>query len=306
MTSQISYPRISYHGGHSSDLCVHAPGSDTKSDLIEAYIAGGFSHFGVVEHLQPPADQFLFPEEIQAGFTAQALTERLDRFFAADRPGLARDIARRYGGRIQMAIGIETEYYGAEPNIWLRNMIRRYRPDFIVASVHHVRGIPIDYSAEVFNRAVEVCGGLDQLAVEYFRAIRAQIAFLKEFFVPVVVGHLDLIKLFAPQFRLSLLIEDEIRAVITEAAAAGFVFEVNARAFKKGLTEPYPSAAILKLISACGGMITFGDDAHAAAEVGMNLDRAAQFAAARFDEVVAFEWSGGRLEPVRFPIRKVF
>lgn len=300
--SENTFPHISYHGGHSSELCVHAPPPDTKAQLIEAYINRGFSHFGIVEHLQPPDDRYLYPEEKSGGFTAKSLTERLDRFFAVERPRLLEAVGSRYGDRVHLAIGFETEYYGPEPNIGLRSAIRRYRPDFIVASVHHVRDIPIDYSAEMFNRAVQFVGGIEALALEYFRAIRAQVAFLKEAFVPVVIGHLDLIKLFAPGFRLSLAMEDEVRALVTEAAAAGFVFEINARAFKKGLTEPYPGPAILKLIAECGGLITFGDDSHAAAEVGLNLEKAAAFARTRFSNVTAFERSGGRLEMITLPL----
>ncbi len=300
MTKTIFKPLISYHGGHSSDLCVHAQSPDTKADLIRAYAAAGFSHVGVVEHLQPPDDRWLYPEEIAAGFSAAALTERLDRFFATDRAALLSEYSRP--GGMNLAIGFETEFYGSDPESWLAQMIGRYKPDFLVASVHHVRDIPIDYTREALLQAAADCGGEEQLAVEYFESVARLIRFLASAGVPAVIGHLDLIKLFWPGFVLTPKIRASAERTVEAGVRAGFPFEVNARAFKKGLSEPYPGPELLRMIKAAGGRVTFGDDAHAVGDVGLNLQRSAIAAAEHFSSITAFERNEGMLVPVELPL----
>jgi histidinol-phosphatase (PHP family) len=297
----MSYPRISYHGGHSSELCVHAQPPDTKADLVRAYAQAGFTHVGIVEHLQAPEDRFLYPDEIAAGFTAEKLTERLRHFYLHGRRQL---LETEDAARINLAIGIETEYYGENPALWLSDAIAEFRPDFIVASVHHVNNIPIDYSLQQTKLAVESCGSVEELAKAYYAAVETQVEILATITrVPVIVGHLDLPKLFCPEFGRTDPALDAASKAIAAAARFGYAFEVNSRAYKKGLVEPYPAAEILKLIREKGGSITLGDDAHCVADVGLNLDRAASVAAQYFDDVTAIQWTDdGDLEAIRLPL----
>ena len=66
--------------------------------------------------------------------------------------------------------------------------------DYIVGSVHHVNGISIDESGELYRAAVDASGGFEPFAERYYDTVRHMIEGLR----PEIVGHLDLVKLHAP------------------------------------------------------------------------------------------------------------
>lgn len=55
-------------------------------------------------------------------------------------------------------------------------LVQRHKLDYLVGSVHHVGGIPIDFSEEMYLRAAEKAGGLDHLFCNYFDQQYAQAA----------------------------------------------------------------------------------------------------------------------------------
>ncbi len=282
----MTYPLLSYHGGHSGDLCDHA--RDTKTALVEAYIARGFTHVGITEHLPPPDDSFLYPSEIEKGHDAAYLQRVFDVYQRQTRPRLR----ERYGDKLHLAFSFETEWYGLEPARWLEMNIESYRPEYLVASVHHVDDIPIDMEQAEFDQVAQSLGGVDAVHQAYYDAQFELFAALAPFAsrIPIVVAHFDLIKLFSPTHDPSEDVWQRIVRNLEFAIANEYVFEVNARAFKKGLGEPYPSAHLLNQIRDMGGEITLGDDSHAASEVGLHFADALPVIRPIFDEVTAFEW----------------
>jgi histidinol-phosphatase (PHP family) len=295
----MTYPLISYHGGHSGDTCDHA--ADTKSALLEAYIARGFTHVGLTEHLAPPNDALLIPDETEKGHDSAFLRARLDHYFAHTRPLLR----ETYGDKLHLAFSFETEWYGPDPARWLETHLEKYRPDYLVASVHHINDIPTDMTPDEFTAAIRMAGGVDEAFQVYYDRQFALFAALAPYAsqIPIVIGHFDVIKLFALEHDPSEEVWQRIVRNLEFAIANEYVFEVNARAFKKGLGEPYPSEHLLTQIRDMGGEITLGDDSHAASEVGLHFEDALPVARSIFDEVVAFEWGAGeRLVRVKLPL----
>ena len=47
-------------------------------------------------------------------------------------------------------------------------LVQRHKLDYLVGSVHHVGGVPIDFSEEMYLLAAEKAGGMDQLFCNYF------------------------------------------------------------------------------------------------------------------------------------------
>lgn len=47
-------------------------------------------------------------------------------------------------------------------------LVQRHKLDYIVGSVHHVGGVPIDFSEEIYVKAAEKAGGVEQLFCNYF------------------------------------------------------------------------------------------------------------------------------------------
>ena len=56
---------ISYHGGHSGEFCAHA--EDKLEAIVQAYIARGFTNFGITEHQPRTREFFYHPEEDNFG-----------------------------------------------------------------------------------------------------------------------------------------------------------------------------------------------------------------------------------------------
>lgn len=296
--SSITLP-VSYHGGHSGDFCDHASG--TKEELLEAYIRAGFTHVGIVEHMPPYEDRFLYDDELILGHNSSFLRTRFERYFQEVKP-ILHESAK---GHIHLLVGLETEYYGEQPLEQIRKVVCSVQPDFVVASVHHVDSIPIDYSPELYHTAVLKAGGLDNLFAKYYDHQFDLIANLSKILgknCPVIVGHLDLVKIFAPEFKPSSWLKERIVRNIRTAISERFIFEVNARAYKKGFPEPYPSGELLALIQKYGGKITVGDDAHAPEQVGLYFDRLSSFLSNRIKEIVVFERSGTLVQEITLSV----
>ena len=256
---------FSYHGGHSSELCDHA--SDRKEEIIEAYIQAGFSHLAITEHLPPEEDSFLYPDEISLGHTASFLTDRFTRYVREQIPLLRAQFATQ----IELRFGFETEFYGNDPEARIERAINSYSPEIIVASLHHVADIPIDYDRAMYEQAVLAVGGLEGLFETYYEQQFRLFSLLSKYAssIPIVVGHMDLIKIFSPEYEVSKGIWEKIERNIKLGISAGFAFEVNSRGLKKGLGEPYPSLRIVDEICSRAGALTLGDDSHGKEEVGL-------------------------------------
>lgn len=281
---------FSFHGGHSGEFCRHAEAR--LEEVIEAACAAGLSHFGVSEHMPRERAEQLYPDE--DGLTPRDLHDA----FAGYAQGELDRLRERYGDRIRLLKGMETEYLsgaGGEPfDIVVTRYRERFGIEYLVGSVHHVREIQIDGPVEVYERAVEACGGVEPLEVEYFCDLADLVRSLR----PEVVGHLDLIKKArGPGWRPTPAVWSAIEDCIEAIRAAGSLVEVNAAGWRKGLDEPYPGPAVLERIVAAGLPLTLGDDSHGPQFVGMDLDRARDAARdAGATELFALEPGRGRVQ----------
>lgn len=278
--------KFSYHGGHSGDFCDHA--ADTKLSLAEEYVRQGYSHVGIVEHIPPPDDTFLYDDEIANGHDSKFLMQRFDRYLTATR----NLIRKRLGNNIHLVLGFETEFYGEKPVDRIVGLAEKYHPDFIVASVHHVDDIPIDDSAEQYEMAIKKAGGIESLYLRYYDhqfELIQHLPVLLDHKIPVVLGHFDLIRLLSPAYIPSDAVKSRIARNIKKAVENDCIFEVNARALKKGLDEPYPCLKILREIAKRKGMITLGDDSHSVSEVGHYYTQIVSIVKQFFDNIIVLE-----------------
>jgi histidinol-phosphatase (PHP family) len=280
---------LSYHGAHSRGYCCHA--DDLLEDILDTYAAAGYKFIGVTEHL-PSQNGFLYPEEEPLG--PLELDKRFKQLMDI-RPLLHKKYDRLFS---DFRIGFETEYYGKDPLGRIANMIEMYQPEIVVASLHHVNDVPVDFEAQQYREAIQKCGSLHALFSTYYDQQNDLIRFLSKYSgtIPLIVGHMDLIKLFPvqldPGFTPSEEIADRIKRNITAAIAGGLVFEVNIRGIKKGV-GPYPDSKILKLIADQGGQITFGDDSHQSKDVGLFYPAAKAIAGEFFSKAVTFRSTPG-------------
>jgi histidinol-phosphatase (PHP family) len=265
MKSNNRLLRVSAHGGHSGEFCLHA--KDTLVQIVETYADQGFAWLGLTEHMPPMTDVGLYPDEKAAGITAQQLQQQFDRYVTT-----ARQLQKKYAKTMAIFVAMETEFYaGSVP--WIQRLKQLYQLDYLVGSVHHVMEQCFDFSRDDYTKAVELAGGYDALYYAYFDAQFAMINHIN----PAVVGHFDLIRLhdadYVQRFKQPE-IWQRIERNLQLIAQKGLLLDFNVRALAKGASEPYVSAPILKRALELGIDLVPGDDSHGVASVGVGLDEA--------------------------------
>jgi histidinol-phosphatase (PHP family) len=258
-----SIARVSVHGGHSGQFCLHA--KSTLDEVIQAYIAAGYSWVGITEHMPPLNDSVRYPDEAEQGLTAKALQEQFQRYFAE-----VRRLQLQYADRITLLCAFETETYLGSAS-YVRELIDSTHPDYIVGSVHHVGGIGIDVDRELYEEAKAKAGSLEHLYCQYFDLQYAMLQELK----PSVVGHFDLIRIFDDDYLDTLELPSvwsRIERNLGYIAEQGFIIDFNLRGFDKAI-EQYPSVPVLKLALQLGAIVVPGDDSHGVSSVGRNYER---------------------------------
>ncbi len=260
------YPqRVSVHGGHSGQFCLHA--KDSLEHIVQAYIDKNFSWAGITEHMPPSLDEILYPEEKQAGMTLESVHRRFAEYINE-----CRRLQKKYGDQITLYVGVETETYpGYERQVEI--ILEEFQPDYIVGSLHHVGTIPIDYSQKEYDRAVAISGGIDQLYCQYFDLQHIMLQQLK----PAVVGHFDLIRIFDRDYQERLQkreISERISRNLDYIKENGLILDYNLRSLLKGASEPYVSKPILEMARERDIAVVPGDDSHGVDSIGVNIDNA--------------------------------
>jgi histidinol-phosphatase (PHP family) len=264
--------KISLHGGHSGQYCDHA--RDTLAHIVAAYHDAGFECVGLTEHMPPFDDAWLYPDEAGLGRTAKWMQARFASYVAE-----ARALQHAYRGRMGILVGMESEWYPGCAE-WVRELRQHHELDYVVGSVHHVRGVCFDFSSESYDKAVALCGGKSRMYAAYYDG---QLELLQEI-RPEVVGHLDLIRLHDPDY-LQTMTQPEVWGRIMRNLEwirdAGAILDVNARALLKGQPEPYVCAPILDAAAKLGIGVAYGDDVHGVADVGCEFARVKELLAQR-------------------------
>jgi histidinol-phosphatase (PHP family) len=148
-----------------------------------------------------------------------------------------------YQSQIQLFVGVETELCREESLDDVIALKSEHALDYMVGSVHHVAGIPIDFNEAKIQAAQDLCGGLEPLALQYFRSVTKMIETLQ----PDVVGHLDLIRLLRPTLEMTPAVMEAVEQAVTTGVSLNCVFEINSAGLRKGLQGPYPHADVLKV-----------------------------------------------------------
>lgn len=231
----------------------------------------------------------------QNGLTPEDLVKQFEKYIdEAHRLKLA------YQDRITLLVGLETEYITSVDLDSLEKLLERFgeKIEYIVGSVHHVHGIPIDFDVVTFQSCLESFhAGTEHERMEEFLCtyFDAQYVVLERFH-PEVVGHIDLCRLYNPHLLFSdySRAEEKLERNIRFAVDYGALFEVSAAPFRKGWDTGYPGKDALEvgpskarhrlfLISSTqmivkrGGKLCLSDDSHGKHAVGLNYDRLADY-----------------------------
>jgi histidinol-phosphatase (PHP family) len=269
----------SLHGGHSSDYCDHA--QSTLREMIGAAISFGYHSFGISEHAPRGEERFLYPNEIELGWTLEKTLQDFERY-CIDLP----EIAAEFDAQITVIRGFEAEVVPTDGYVQRMKSYRsRTLPsgeplfDFMVGSVHYVNEIQIDGEPEEWIRAAEFAGGAENLAVAYYETITQMVNALR----PDVVGHLDLIKrnVVLANCDPALLLTERVKAAalecLQEIKVQQGILDLNTAGWRKGLGEPYPAPWIIEIANSLGVPFCFGDDSHNTGHVGAGVIEAREY-----------------------------
>lgn len=274
------------HHSHSGEYVSHAV--NTLNEVTEAVISKKFSIFCFTEHQPRSLGQYLYPEELQKNYSCEDLHEIFDRYVKHAREIQARTFKNE---KIQtkFLVGFEVEGVDAkhiEEAIQIRKSL-----DMCVGSVHHVKGIPIDFDEELWIQAMKACGSPYRLFSEYFDLQYIMLQKIK----PEVIGHFDLIRLKCPadlvdaRTQKNLMSELDIQADWPEVwlkiirniqfvKSYGGLFELNSASIRKGWKTPYPANDIAQAIKKYGGSrFCLSDDSHGVAQLGLNYDKVLKY-----------------------------
>jgi len=255
--------------------------------LIEAAVARGYRVFGVTEHAPRIEPERLFPEERALGWDVSML----ERLFSEHVARLDR-LREVWADRIALLKGmeIETVPVGGYAEA-MREFKERYGIQYLVGSAHYVDGYIIDYTFEAYEKAVEVFGGPEELAVRYYRTVAEMADALR----PEVIGHFDLPRKWAvsedacatPSIRKAAF---DALDVIRECAG---ILEVNTGGYRRGFGRPYPAPWIVKEARRMGIPFCFGDDSHAVGQVGAGIEEARRYLIEQGVDRIAYLVPGG-------------
>jgi histidinol-phosphatase (PHP family) len=248
-------------------LCRHAVGEPVE--YARQAVAIGLTEIGFTDHSPMPQDDF---------DDWRMWDRQLDEYVAKVR------LAQETFPKLTIRLGLEVDYLPGHED-WIRRLAARHPWDYFIGSVHYVSDKwDIDNPAKLSEWKKR--DAFTVWAAYFDRLAQAAESRLFE-----VIGHADLPKKFGirPAENCRPLYEKFVAA----AAAAGCAVELNTAGLRKDCREIYPCAELLELAHRQKIPITFGSDAHAPGEVGLN-----------FAEALGLAQKAGYTESVRFKRRQ--
>jgi histidinol-phosphatase (PHP family) len=248
-------------------LCRHATGEPV--DYARRAVELGFKEIGFSDHSPMRRDDF---DDWRMRF------DQLGEYVEKVRK------AQKDFPQLTIRLALEVDYLPGQEE-WIRELAGLHPWDYFIGSVHYVSDSwAVDNPhklSEWKNRDV-----WEVWSVYFERLTMAAETGLFE-----IIGHADLPKKFGhkPTRDCTPLYDKFLDAAKKHHCA----LDVNTAGLRKECKEIYPSREILKLAFQKGVPITFGSDAHAPEEVGMN-----------FREAVELARSVGYTECLRFVRRK--
>ncbi|ASM38805.1 MAG: histidinol-phosphatase [Campylobacter sputorum] len=224
-------------------LCNHA--KDSMEEYILQAIKNKTKFFGFSDHAP-----MKFDEEYRMKFEDMKKYEQ--------------DVLKLkdiFKDKIDILLGYEVDFL---PN-FMQDCVLQSKCDYLIGSVHFLDSWGFDnpeYIGEYKNK------NIDEIYEKYFLSIEN----MAKSGLFDIVGHIDLIKVFnfKPTKDIKILSQNALKAI----KKADMVVELNLSGYRKPVNELYPSDEILKQMAELDIPITFGSDAHAKNQVGLNSERA--------------------------------
>ena len=225
-------------------LCRHARGEPIE--LAAQAVLAGLTEMGFSDHNPMAQDDFDDWRMYLADL--DAYVEKVER-------------ARREYPQLAIKLAMEVDFIPGYED-WVRDLAARHPWDYFIGSVHYV-------SAEwAIDNPQHLSQWKSRDAYEVWAAYFERLTQAAESKLFDIIGHADLCKKFCfyPKQDWTGL----ARRFLEAAKRNDVAMELNTAGLRKDCKEIYPHPWIVQEAARLGVPITFGSDAHAPEEVGMN------------------------------------
>jgi histidinol-phosphatase (PHP family) len=233
-------------------LCRHAVGEPV--DYARRAAAIGLTEIGFSDHSPMPRDDF---------DNWRMYYSQLDEYVEKVRR------AQKEFPQLTIRLALEVDYLPGHED-WIRELAAKHPWDYFIGSVHYVSD-----SWDIDNPA-KISEWKKRDAFEVWQVYFERLTLAAESKLFEIIGHADLPKKFGirPAQDCAPLYEKFLDA----AAKSNCAIELNTAGLRKECREIYPSRELLQIAFQKNVPITFGSDAHAPEEVGLNFTEAVQLA----------------------------
>jgi histidinol-phosphatase (PHP family) len=233
-------------------LCRHATGE--PADYAKRALEIGLTEIGFSDHSPMRQDNF---DSWRMNFS------QLDEYVEKVRK------AQKDFPLLTIRLALEVDYFPNGEN-WIRELAARHPWDYFIGSVHYVSDSWAIDDPQKFSEWKQR-DSFEVWQIYFERLTKAAESKLFE-----IIGHTDLPKKFGhkPSRDCTPLYDKFLDAAKKKDCA----IEINTAGLRKDCKEIYPNRGILELAFQKNVPITFGSDAHAPGEVGMNFAEAIRLA----------------------------
>lgn len=231
-------------------LCRHARGEPVE--YARRALELGFTEIGFSDHSPMREDNF---DDWRMRF------DQLDEYVESVRK------AQSAFPQLTIRLALEVDYLPGQEK-WIRELAARHPWDYFIGSVHYVS------DSWAIDNPQQLSEWKSRDAWEVWSAYFDRLTMAAETGLFEIIGHADLPKKFG--FRPSQDCTPLYARFLDAAKKMNCALDVNTAGLRKDCKEIYPSRKILELAFAKGVPISFGSDAHAPEEVGMNFAEAMQ------------------------------
>jgi len=233
-------------------LCRHATGE--PGEYAKHALTAGLTEIGFSDHCPMPRDDF---------DNWRMYASQLDDYVAQ-----VRQVQKDFP-QLTIRLALEVDYLPGYED-WIRGLAARHPWDYFIGSVHYVS------DSWAIDDPQKLSEWKHRNPDEVWAAYFDRLTLAAESGLFEIIGHVDLPKKFGhrPPPDCTARCEKFLGAAKRHDCA----IELNTAGLRKDCREIYPSRRILELAFEKDVAITFGSDAHAPGEVGMNFVEAIQLA----------------------------
>jgi histidinol-phosphatase (PHP family) len=229
-------------------LCRHAKGEPVE--LAAEAVKAGLTEIGFSDHSPMARDDF---------DDWRMLDRELATYVASV------ESARRAFPQLTIKLALEVDYLPGHED-WIHSLAKRYPWDYLIGAVHYVS------ESWAVDNPHQLSKWKDRDPMEVWTAYFDRLSMAAKSGLFDIIAHADLVKKFSIYPKQDWL--PLINGFLWAAKSADIAIELNTAGLRKDCREIYPSQKIADMAFEIGVPITFGSDAHAPEEVGMNFAEA--------------------------------